>query len=177
MSVSAHPNLQLWSSVPKYFCHQLHPQELAAKGVDLGCRAAFLPYLPHLVIPPPPPPPQLPLTYLSRPGLDLLPLLPLGFALGRAFSFAVQALDQLLDNGVGRRGADFLVLLGGEPVSMGRGVCCGIRGSSTRGGRAQTTVEYLHNSTQHASRFGALDAVGLHPLDGDGLLAGLQAAV
>lgn len=57
MSVSAHPNLQLWSSVPKYFCHQLHPQELAAKGVDLGCRAAFLPYLPHLVIPPPPPPP------------------------------------------------------------------------------------------------------------------------
>lgn len=103
--------------------------------------------------------------------------MPLGFALGRAFSFAVQALDQLLDNGVGRRGADFLVLLGGEPVSMGRGVCCGIRGSSTRGGRAQTTVEYLHNSTQHASRFGALDAVGLHPLDGDGLLAGLQAAV
>lgn len=85
---------------------------------------------------------------LSRPGLDLLPLLPLGFALGSAFSFAVQALDQLLDNGVGRRGADFLVLLGGE-----------------------------HNSTQHASRFGALDAVGLHPLDGDGLLAGLQAAV
>lgn len=69
-------------------------------------------------------PPSLPLTYLSRPGLDLLLLLPLGFALGRVFSSVVQALDQLLDSGVGRRGADFHILLGGEPGSMGRWVCC-----------------------------------------------------
>lgn len=59
---------------------------------------------------------------LSRPGLDLLPLLPLGLALGSVSSWVLQVLDQLLDSGVSRREADFLVLLGGK-----------------------------HNSTQHAS--------------------------
>lgn len=49
VSVSAHPNLRLWGSVPKHFCHQLHPQ--AAEGVGLGCGAASLPSLLQLVIP------------------------------------------------------------------------------------------------------------------------------
>lgn len=36
---------------------------------------------------------------------------------------------------------------------------------------------YSHDGTQLASRLGALDPVGLHQGTGNGLLAGLQAAV
>lgn len=135
----------------------------------------------------------LPTTYLFRPYLDPLPLLPPGSAPGTGspllvlLHLLVQVLHQLLDRRVGGRGADFLILLGGKPVGAGRKVCLGVgRGEDT--GReglagdkllqmAPTTVGYSHNRTQQASRLWSLEDVGLHQVAGDGALAVLQAAV
>lgn len=96
---------------------------------------------------------------LFRPDLDPLPPLPLGSAPGtRGMSLLlvllvilpllVQVLHQLLDGDIGGRGTDFLIPLGSK-----------------------------HDSTQHASRLGSLEAVGLDPAAGDGFPAVLQAAV
>lgn len=83
-------------------------------------------------------PPQL-LAYLSRPGLGLLSLQPPGSALGLrrgVLLLLLQAADQLLDGWTGERGADFLLLLSGEPVGWAErfveGVCRDV--GSTQGG-------------------------------------------
>lgn len=72
--------------------------------------------------------PQL-LAYLSRPGLDPLPILPPGSALGffrGVLLLLLQAADQLLDGQTGERGADFLLLLSGEPVGWAERFAAGV---------------------------------------------------
>jgi len=128
-------------------------------------------------------------TYLFRPGLDPLPLLPPGSAPGTwglrlllllvILALFVQALHQLPNSGVSGRGADLLVLLGGKPEGAGGKVCWGV-GMGRRRLEFRMVLNgagYLHNSSQVTFQLWSLDGVGLHQTPGDGFLAVLQAAV
>lgn len=86
--------------------------------------------------------PLLPLAYLFRPDLDLLPLLPLGSDPGTSsllvllvvLDLLIQVLHQLLVFRVNGRGTDFLVPLGGKPGGSGKNVCWKVgRGRTGRG--------------------------------------------